>query len=91
MEVNNANSSLNSLRFVFLGLNLLSFVVLPVYAKQGPTNNNGKIKENKTVTELKSKKKNLSLKLELKSKDTIAKRNFSPDMCANCPFRDICL
>ncbi len=82
---------LNSLRFVLLGLNLLNFVVLPAYARQVSTNNNGKIKENKIVSELKNKEKNLCLKLELKSKGAIAKENFSPDMCANCPFREICL
>jgi len=82
---------LNSLRFVLLGLNLLNFVVLPAYDRQVFTNNKGKIEENKMVSEPKNKKKNLYFKLELKSRDKIAKRNFLPDICANCPFRDICL
>ncbi len=82
---------LSLFRFVFLGLNLLNFVALPAYARQVFTSNKGKIEENKIASEVKNKKKVLCLRLELKSRGTIAKENFSPDMCANCPFRDICL
>ncbi|OQX87704.1 MAG: hypothetical protein B6D55_02485 [Candidatus Omnitrophica bacterium 4484_70.2] len=81
---------LTLLRFVLLGLNLLNFVVLSAYPRQISTSNKGKIEENKITSQVKNKKKNLCLKLELHSKDKIAKRNFSPEMCANCPFRDVC-
>jgi len=82
---------LTLLRFVLLGLNLFNFVVLPAYSRQVSTSNKGKIEEDEITSQAKNKKKKLCFKLELNSKDKIAKKIFSPDMCANCPFRDICL